>query len=163
MLFSLSQTFHVTSISLRWKAFVTENSLKESKKSKSGKHIPIFLERGSIHKTFSEFQVNLFSFCILFIPGIWQLSDSQSSSWTEYVGSSSLNKREIFIVKWPQQKQEQQKAFLFLKFQLKINKYINKREEIDLILEKRGYLSRCIYKWWDPSWWVLSARLSETL
>lgn len=92
MLFSPSQTFHVTSSSVRWKAFVTENSLKESKKSKSGKQIHIFLEMGSIHKAFSKFKVNLLSFCVLFITGIWQLSGSQSSSWTEYIGPSSLNK-----------------------------------------------------------------------
>lgn len=91
MLFSPSQTFHVTSSSVKWKAFVTENGLKESKMSKSGKQIHVFLEMGSIHKTFSKFKVNLFS-CILFITGIWQLSDSQSSSWTEYIGPSSLNK-----------------------------------------------------------------------
>lgn len=92
MLFSPSQTFHVTSSSVRWKAFVAENGLKESKKSKSGKQIRIFLEMGSIHKTFNKFKVNLFSFWILFITGIWQRSDSQSSSWTEYIGPSSLNK-----------------------------------------------------------------------
>lgn len=88
MLFYPSQTFCVTSLSVRWKAFVAGNSLKESKRSKSGKHIHIFLEMGTIHKTFSEFKVNLFFFCILFITGIWQLNDSQ----TEYTGSSHLNK-----------------------------------------------------------------------
>lgn len=150
------------------KSICYREQLQESKKSKSGKHIHIFLEMDSIHKTFRKFKVNLFSFCILFITGIWQLSDSQSSSWTEYTGSSSLNKSLIFVVEWAQQRQEKlewQKAFLFLKFQLKSTNTVTK--EIDPIFLKVDCLSRCRHKckrlWSFTPQRVLSPHLSEIL